>query len=99
MQPKKTFTTDEVLRIAKLANTPIPQSQIEEAKKGFVSIVDLVNKIQSLDTKDIQETNQVTGLENIMRNDEVEPSLTQDEALSNAKRQHNGFFVVDAVFE
>jgi Asp-tRNA(Asn)/Glu-tRNA(Gln) amidotransferase C subunit len=29
----------------------------------------------------------------------VKPGLTQEEALSGASRSHNGYFVVDAVFE
>ncbi|MBI5620037.1 Asp-tRNA(Asn)/Glu-tRNA(Gln) amidotransferase GatCAB subunit C, partial [Candidatus Gottesmanbacteria bacterium] len=58
-------------------------------------------KIQTLDTSNVPETSQVTGSENVFRDDEVDAGriLTQEEALSNAKRTHNGFFVVKSVFE
>jgi len=44
---------------------------------------------------------QVTGLENATREDEVqeERMFTQEEALRNAPRTHNGYFVVDQILD
>ena len=63
--------------------------------------VGYVSQLQSVNTEDVVETSQVTGLENVLREDEIDESriLTQEEALSGAKSTHNGFFVVDRIFE
>ena len=60
-----------------------------------------VSKLQELPTDGVIETSQVTGLENVMREDVVDESrmFSQVEALKNATHTHNGFFVVDAVLE
>ncbi len=91
----------DIEKIAKLANLPITPEQATELTKQVGVTVHYISQLQSLPTKNVTETSQVTGLENVYREDEIDPSrtFTQEEALANAKRTHNGFFVVDAVFE
>jgi len=55
-----------------------------------------VQVLGDLDLKNTFETNQVTGLKNVFRDDVIKPSLSQEEALSNAKHTYNGYFVVPA---
>jgi len=50
-------------------------------------------------TAQVEETSQVTGMENVFREDEIKPSLSQDEVLANAPRKYKGYFVVEAIFE
>jgi aspartyl-tRNA(Asn)/glutamyl-tRNA(Gln) amidotransferase subunit C len=98
--PKTTqFTSDDVSHIATLAHIPVTDDEKKELAKGFSTVIDVVDKLAELDTKNIEPTSQVTGLTNIFREDVVSDSLSQDNALSNAKRTHNGFFVVDQVIE
>lgn len=96
----KTLSASDIAHIAKLAQLPITEEQAEELRKQVGTTVNYVSQIQSLETGDSEETSQVTGLENVFREDVVETqrSFTQEQALANAKRTHNGFFVVDAVF-
>jgi aspartyl/glutamyl-tRNA(Asn/Gln) amidotransferase C subunit len=58
-----------------------------------------MDEIKNLDVDNIPETTRVTEEENIFREDVVEPSLSQADALKNAKNTRNGFFVVPYVFE
>jgi len=97
---KKSVTHKDVEHIAKLASLPLNDSQIDELTKQVGITVEYVSQLQSLPTEDVTETSQVTGLENVFREDTVDKArmFTQKEALANAKRTHNGFFVVDAVF-
>ena len=84
--------------IARLANLPLKQDELEELDRQLTVSLEYVGKLQDLSTENIIPTSQVTGLENVFREDEVTPSLSQDEALKNAHRVRNGFFVVDAIF-
>ena len=88
-------------KVAKLANLVLSASQKQTFTQQLSSVIGYVSKIQKLDTSRQSETSQVTGLENVFREDEVDVGrmLTQEAALSNAKRTHNGFFVVKALFE
>ena len=98
-----------VSHIAKLANLPLKPEEINKFEKQLSETLAYVEKLNSIDTKGIEPTSQVTGLENITREDEVKPSLSQEEALSNiplrqgfegqTKSQHNGLFKVKAVLE
>lgn len=98
---KINLTSADVKHLAKLANLKLSEEQIKKIIPSLSIFLDYVSKIKSLDTKDIEETSQVTGRENIFREDEIDVKrmLTQKEALSNAKKTHQGFFMVDAIFE
>lgn len=94
----KTLTEKDVKHIAKLANLPLTPKEFEKFQKQLSETVEYINTLSSTDTKNIEPTSQVTGLTNVTRNDESTPSLTQEEALSNAKNTHNGFIKVKAIF-
>ena len=99
MLTSKTISIDDVKHLARLANLPILDTDLPKYQKELARIIDLVNNLQQVETTHVVPTTQVTGLTNVFREDDVEPSLTQSEALKNASFTHNGYFVVDAIFE
>ncbi|MBI3887999.1 Asp-tRNA(Asn)/Glu-tRNA(Gln) amidotransferase subunit GatC [Candidatus Microgenomates bacterium] len=88
-------------KIAKLANLPIKSTEEGTFTKQLESILDIVSKLQKVATANIVPTAQVTGQVNVFRDDEIDVArmFSQEQALSNAKQQKNGFFVVPAIFE
>jgi aspartyl-tRNA(Asn)/glutamyl-tRNA(Gln) amidotransferase subunit C len=91
------ITKSQVKHVAKLANLQLTSKQVDKFQSQLSSVLEYVSKIQNLDTSGVKETAQVTNLENITREDEVDEKymLTQEQALGNAKKTHDGFFVVD----
>ena len=89
----------DINHIAKLANLPILPSEKEKLEKQLEETLSYVEELNSVDTKNVQPTSQVTDLENVFRDDEAKPSISQEDALSNTKSKHNGLFKVDAIFE
>lgn len=87
--------------IAHLASLPLTQDQIALFSTQLTTILAYVDMIQSVDTKGVEETSQVTGLENILREDVVDETRTfpQEEALSQARNTHGGYFVVPQLIE
>lgn len=85
--------------IAKLANLPLLPSEKVKLEKQLDETIDYVRELNQINTKNVEPTSQVTGLENVTREDKAKPSLSQDEALKNTKSKHNGFFKVNAIFE
>lgn len=88
-----------VSHIAQLANIPITQDEEKKLESAFDETMAVVEKLQSVDVRDVAPTFQVTGLENVTREDIVDESrmFSQEQALANARAQHDGFFVVPQV--
>lgn len=93
----KQLTFDEVKHIAKLIQLTLSKQELEKYAKQLSQAANYALILQELDLNNTKETSQVTGLKNIYRTDKITPSLTQEEALSNAKHTYNGYFVVPAV--
>jgi aspartyl/glutamyl-tRNA(Asn/Gln) amidotransferase C subunit len=97
----KKFTSEDVHKIAKLANIPVSPREEAALADGFNTTMKVVDILFSVDVAGVIPTSQVTGLENVFREDEIDGSrmFTQDQALANAPRKHNGYFVVDQILE
>ena len=89
----------DVLHIAKLANLPLREDEIKKYEEQLLEILEYIEVLKKVKTDNVSETSQVTGLENITKEDLTTPSLSQDEALSNTKNTHNGFLKVKAILE
>jgi len=85
--------------IAKLANISLTNVEKKKFEPQLEAVLDYIEKLSSADTKNTKETNQVTGLQNIEREDVSEGSLSQEEAISQAKSTHNGLFEVPVIIE
>ena len=95
----KQLSTAQIQRLAQLANLPLSKQQVSQLTTQITSILEHVNHIQSLDLKGVDQTNQVTQKTNQFRSDDIKPSLTQAEALSQARATHQGYFVVPGVID
>ena len=97
----QTFTSTDVQKVATLANIPLDDTQAEALAKGFTKTMAVVEQLNSIDTKKVEPTHHVTGLENVVREDVVDEDrmFSQEQALANAPRTYKGFFVVDQVIE
>lgn len=62
-------------------------------------ILDHVTRIQELELDGVQPTAHPLPLRNIMRRDEVTPSLPQEVALANAPATEDGRFKVPRIVE
>ena len=95
---KSKISREEVKKIAKLANLELAESEVKKFQKQLSDVLDYAAVLDELDTANVESTSQVTGLENITRADETGTSLSQEEALLNAKNSHNGYFKIRSIF-
>lgn len=90
----------DVKKVGKLANLTLTPQEEDKFDKQLNGILEYVEKINSLDVTDITLTSQVTGLENVTRNDDFsDDSLSQKDALSGTQSQHNGMFKVKQLID
>jgi len=89
--------TDEVERIARLARIQLSAEEIATMSTELGQIVGFVEQLQSVDISEVEPTDQVTGLVDVWREDEVRPSMSREELLANAPAQKDGYIVVKRV--
>lgn len=88
-----------VTHIAKLANLPLKDEEKVKFEKQLAEVLSYVEQLQTVDTKNVVPTSQVTGLENVLREDVAGASLSQKDALSQTASSQNGLFKVSGIFE
>jgi aspartyl-tRNA(Asn)/glutamyl-tRNA(Gln) amidotransferase subunit C len=94
------LTKEQVKKIAQLANLELTEPEVEQFTAQLEEVIDYnVEKLNLVDTEKVEPLLNVSGQVNYLREDIPEPSLTQDEAIKNAKKTHNGFFEVDQILE
>lgn len=96
---KKIISKELVDHIAKLAKLLVSESEKESLADGFNKTLAVVEDLFKVDVSGVEPTRQITGLENVLREDVVDQkkTLKQEEALMNTKNKHNGYFVVDQI--
>lgn len=65
------LTRDDVLKLARLARINLDDNEVDEFSEELSSILQYVEQLSGVDVHDLKPTNQVTGLTNVMRDDEV----------------------------
>ena len=85
--------------LSKLANLTLSNSERKILEKQLEETLDYVQKLEEVDVRSTVPTSQVTDLENVTRDDIAQPSLTQENALKNAKSTYNGFIMTEAILE
>ena len=95
----QSFTADDVKHVASLAAIPVTEQENKSLSNGFNTVMKVLDTLRLLDVTGVEPTYQVTGLINVMRDDEVDESrmFTQEQALANAPRKYKGYFLVDQI--
>lgn len=93
------LSRDDVLHIALLARLGLTEAEVERLSEQLSNILENFEALKQVDTTGIPPTAHSVALQNVMRDDEVAPSLPPSEILANAPRRDGDFFRVKAVLE
>ena len=90
----------QVEHIAKLARIELTEEEKERFMKELSSILDYVNQLNKVDTSKIEGIPQVTGLENIVRED-IEDKIRDKKykLLSEAPKRKGDYIQVPKILE
>jgi aspartyl-tRNA(Asn)/glutamyl-tRNA(Gln) amidotransferase subunit C len=90
--------TDELLdKMADLAKLELTGAEREAMKKDFQKMLDLVDKLQEVDTTGIEPLIHITQEKNRLRTDEAVLKLDREDVLRNAPNQDGQYFRVPKV--
>ena len=92
---------DVIVKVAKLARINIPSEKISQFSKQLQPILEHFESLSKVDTTGVIPTYQTTGLHTILREDVVDTNrmFTQKQALFNAPKSSNGYFVTSATIK
>lgn len=91
------ITIQDVEKVMRLAKLEFSQEEKEKFVKQLDQIVAYVEKLEELDTENVEPTSHVVELKNVLREDDMAAWLSQDEALANAPKKKQGYFSVPKV--
>jgi aspartyl-tRNA(Asn)/glutamyl-tRNA(Gln) amidotransferase subunit C len=87
------LTTEEILKLAKLARLKLSDVELERYKTELEEILGYVEMLSSVDTDNLEPTNHVTGLVNVFRADEVQEYVSKPEELLKQTPGHEGRYI------
>jgi aspartyl-tRNA(Asn)/glutamyl-tRNA(Gln) amidotransferase subunit C len=93
------LTLGEVEHIAELARLNLTDAEKSLYRDQLSAILDYAAILQQVDTSAVSPTAAVLPLRNIMRADQVEPSLAREDVLANAMVVEEGSFRVPAILD
>lgn len=83
-----TITTDDVRHLAQLSNLQLSDDETESLRGDIAHILDYIDQLNGLDTTGVEPTYQVTGLENVWRDDAIDNgSISSNQLLALAPEQ------------
>lgn len=98
------LTGKDVQHIANLARIRLDEKERDKFRKELSSILDYVNKLNELNTDNVQPLYQTTGIVNALRSDEFRKEFEMNEELNKkligqAPHQQNSFIKVKSVLK
>jgi aspartyl-tRNA(Asn)/glutamyl-tRNA(Gln) amidotransferase subunit C len=91
------LTRDDVAHVAHLARLGLTDEELGRLEGQLNHILDQYAILAQLDTDDIPPTAQTIELENILRDDVVQPSLPVEAVLANAPEREGDFIRVPPI--
>jgi len=90
---------ESVKHVEDLAELSLTESEREELTEDLADIIDYVNKLQELDTEDVEPLRHILEVENVLREDEEKDKLPREEVFKNAPATKGNFFQVPPVID
>lgn len=83
------ITNDDVAHLATLSQIALTDDEVDTMRGDLENILNYIEQLDELDTTGVDPTYQVTGLDNVWRDDEIRPQLPREKLLDLAPDQKN----------
>ena len=93
-----TITNDDVRHLAQLSGLQMSDPEAKSLRADIEKIINYINQLDELDTDGVEPTYQVTGLQNVWRDDEIiDSSVSRRQLLALAAEQSDNCVKVPKV--
>lgn len=89
----------DVKYVAHLARLSLSPEEEQRIGAQLADVLGYIEKLKEVDVSGVEPTAHAFPLINVVRPDEVRPSLTHEEAMRNAPAKANGLFIVPRIVE
>ncbi|MGQ9858888.1 MAG: Asp-tRNA(Asn)/Glu-tRNA(Gln) amidotransferase subunit GatC [Thermodesulfobacteriota bacterium] len=93
------ITRQQVEHVADLARLRFEEDELERMTAQLAAILAYMEQLREVDTTGVQPTTHAMELFNVFREDQIRPSMGQQEALANAPKRSGESFQVPRVIE
>jgi aspartyl-tRNA(Asn)/glutamyl-tRNA(Gln) amidotransferase subunit C len=89
----------DVEHVARLARLALSEEELERMRVQLSAILEYIDKLAGVDVSNVEPTSHAVPLVNVMRDDEVEPSLPREAMMANAPDPAGELFRVPRIIE
>jgi aspartyl-tRNA(Asn)/glutamyl-tRNA(Gln) amidotransferase subunit C len=93
----QTIDTNTVKHVATLARMGITEEEAQKFSGQFSAIIEYFNMLNEVDTENVIPASDIANAQNVLREDEVKPSMSREEFLKNAPKSERGYVKVPTV--
>lgn len=93
------ITEEQVREIARLAKLEFEDKELPVFADELENIVEMVEKLEQVNTKNVPGTYHGVVLDSVMREDKAEEGTDRDELFANVKETEEGFIKVPAMID
>jgi aspartyl-tRNA(Asn)/glutamyl-tRNA(Gln) amidotransferase subunit C len=90
---------DDVAKIARLSRIAMSDEELDRFAEQLSRIVTYFDKLNELDTADVEPLSHALPVANVFRDDEPQPSLPPEAAVANAPDRSGTMFKVPRVLD
>jgi aspartyl-tRNA(Asn)/glutamyl-tRNA(Gln) amidotransferase subunit C len=91
------LTRDDVAHVARLARLDLTDEELDTFTGQLAAVLEHAADVEALDVGDVPPTSHPFELTNVLRADEVRPSVDRDEVLGQAPAAAEGRFKVPPI--
>ena len=99
MSEQTDLSVEEIRQISVLTRIAMTEDELDLMRAQMSDILDSVAILNEVDTEDVEPTGHSVNIKSVMREDQRQDSLTQDETLLNAPHRDGSFIRIKAVLE
>ena len=99
MEESADLTIEEIKQISVLTRIAMTDNELDLMRTQMSAILDSVAILNEVDTENVEPTGHSVDIKSVMRDDEKQDSLTQEETLLNAPQREGSFIRIRAVLE
>ena len=93
------ITKNEVEYVANLSRLKLSEEEADRYTDQLDTILNFIQKLDELDTSNVEPTSHALNITNVYREDKVRDSIPREMALKNAPKQKDGQFRVPPAIE
>lgn len=93
------ISRDDIKTIARLSRLEVSEENMPQLEKELSDILSYVEQLNELDLDGVETMAHAVPLQNVLREDQVKPSIDHDKTLSTAPVEDDGYFAVPRVVQ